>query len=212
MCARPHEAAGGAGELGDASKVSRPEPVLPIAALLACDVEALRRAQALLEARIGAVWSRSPSYRWSYSDYYEREMGRVLFRQFLGFDALVSPESLVSLKWEAREIERALARVSDDEVRRRVNVDPGYVDAGKVALASGKSAPHRLYLGEGVFGEVTLLFESGSFRALRTTYRDYAEPRALSFFKQLRGRYLEKLRQWRACGCPWPIVSRGGGS
>jgi len=185
--------------------------VLPIAGLLACDLEALRQAQALLEARIGPVWSSSPSYRWSYSEYYEREMGRVLFRQFLGFDALVPPESLVFLKWEAREIERALGRVLGDRVRRRVNVDPGYVDAGKVALASGKSAPHRLYLGEGVFGEVTLLFERGSFRALPTTYKDYGEPRALSFFGQLRERYLEKLRQWRACGCPRPIAARGGG-
>lgn len=212
MCARPEEAAGGAGELGDRSEFSPPDPVLPIAGLLACDLEALHQAQALLETQVGPVWSRSASYRWLHSRYYEREMGQVLFRQFLGFDALISPASLVSLKREARKIERALARVSRGEVRRRVNIDPGYVDAGKVALASGKRAPHRLYLGRGVFGEVTLVFEKGSFRALATTYRDYSEPRALAFFGQLRGHYLEKLRQWRACGCPRPIVLYCGDS
>jgi len=34
-----------------------------------------------------------------------------------------------------------------------VNIDPGYISLGKLVLASTKDHAHRLYLGEGVYGE-----------------------------------------------------------
>jgi hypothetical protein len=79
--------------------------------------------------------------------------------------------------------------------RRRINLDPGYVDLSKLVLATTKNHQHRLYLGQGVYGEVTLRFTRKSFRPWEWTYPDYRSEHYVQFFNEVRNTYLEQLRK-----------------
>jgi hypothetical protein len=82
-----------------------------------------------------------------------------------------------------------------DSGGRRINLDPGYLDAYKVVLASTKNANQRIYLGSGIYGEATLLYHDGGFHGLEYTYRDYLWPETLAFLTQARAHYLTQLRE-----------------
>jgi hypothetical protein len=53
-------------------------------------------------------------------------------------------------------------------------------------LASCKDYSHRLYLGDGVYGELTLIFEHGAWRAMPWTYPDYRTEAYQAFFSRVR--------------------------
>jgi hypothetical protein len=79
-----------------------------------------------------------------------------------------------------------------------VNLDPGYLEAGKLVLASTKNASQRIYLRAGIYAEATLLYYEGAFHGCSYTYPDYLWPQTLAFFIRLRALYLQQLRQHRA--------------
>jgi hypothetical protein len=83
---------------------------------------------------------------------------------------------------------------------RRVNIDPGYLAGAKFVLLTGKDYSHRLYLGEGIYGEVTLVVQRGGFSPLPWTYPDYGSQPLLGILDQLRRKYLWQLKQTRIQG------------
>ena len=171
-----------------------PKPVKIFIALLASDEKLVAPAESCLEENFGPIDSAGPVLPWEMTDYYGPEMGKGLCRRFVSFGPLSGPERLPEIKLRAQEIEEEYAEGAGGTRRRRVNIDPGYLDAGKVVLASTKSAPHRLYLGSGIYGEITLVFQNGSFRSFAHTYQDYLWPETSSFFAALRSIYLAQLR------------------
>jgi len=60
--------------------------------------------------------------------------------------------------------------------KRTINLDPGYLAQDKLVLATTKDFYQRLYLGQGIYGEVTLHFQKGRFRYFSWTYPDYSDP------------------------------------
>lgn len=56
---------------------------------------------------------------------------------------------------------------------RRINLDPGYIDSAKVVLVSTKDFSHRIYLGKGIYGEVTLMYSGKDYQVLPYTYHDF---------------------------------------
>ena len=74
-----------------------------------------------------------------------------------------------------------------------MNIDPGYLTAARVVLASTKDFAHRLYLGKGIYGEVTLLYQKKDFQALPWTYPDYRSEAYRQFFRELRRVYMAQL-------------------
>ena len=78
---------------------------------------------------------------------------------------------------------------------RRVNIDPGYIEAGKLVLASTKNASQRIYLRSGIYAEATLLYYEGEFHGCSYTYPDYLWPETLAFLTRLRAIYLQQLRK-----------------
>jgi hypothetical protein len=126
--------------------------------------------------------------------YYDREMGPGLQKIYLSWPTLGTPDQLVELKLLAMDLERRLAEGQGERSRRRVNLDPGYVFGGGLVLSTGKFAGHRLYLGQRIWGELTLYFRHG-FAALPWTYRDYQDPGVLSLLFDMRKAYLAALRK-----------------
>ena len=124
------------------------------------------------------------------TDYYEREMGASLIRRLVSFAALVRPEALPDIKNLTQRIEM---RYAEGE-RRRVNIDPGYISPSHLILATGKGYSHRPYLRDGIYADLTLIFENGTFRPLPWTYPDYAGRSITALMNRVREKYLLDLR------------------
>jgi hypothetical protein len=81
--------------------------------------------------------------------------------------------------------------------RRLLNLDPGYISLGKLVLATTKDYSHRLYLGQGIYGEVTLYYRHGAFHPWEWTYPDYASERYCQLFAAIRSLYVQQLNALR---------------
>jgi hypothetical protein len=125
-----------------------------------------------------------------HTDYYHQEMGQPLVRRLASFDRLIRQEELARVKVQTNYLEAELR----EEGNRTVNLDPGYLLAERLVLASGKNYAHRIYLGEGIFADLTLIYQNKDYRPLAWTYTDYAEPRIRAWLRALREKYLLQLR------------------
>lgn len=136
--------------------------------------------------RMAAVWGDpariSGPFPFDRTDYYAREMGEPLWRRFFVADRFVPRDSLPAVKVAAERIEQACSEGGC----RTVNVDPGLLTEENFVLATGKNYSHRVYLADGVFAEVTLLYRGGEYRALPWTYPDYASGEIRGFLGELR--------------------------
>jgi len=174
-------------------KAGEPQKVKIFVGLLIARLSLLPQVRQLLEEKLGTVDLSSQALDFNYTDYYEAEMGTGLKRVFLGFSELVTPDRLVDIKLFTNNLERTLSEGG----KRQVNLDPGYLTAAKVVLASTKDYAHRLYLGSGIYGEVTLVFRQKQFQPLAWTYPDYRTEAYHEFFRQLRSTYMGQLAAMR---------------
>lgn len=170
---------------------ANPDPVKLVCAIMGQDETKLAEGRELLADRFGAVELAGPVFDFTFSSYYEREMGAGLVKQFLGFGPLVYPEDLADIKRASNGLEAGLVR-SDGMPGRALNIDPGYVNGGQLVLATTKNYSHRIYIGKGIFAEVTLLYTRGEFTPLPWTYRDYSTEAALAFFTRVRAAFLDQ--------------------
>lgn len=136
------------------------------------------RALPFLSGHFGEIALEGPRTEWTYSDYYREEMGSPLFRRFVFFKDLVDQDSLAGIKHATNHLEQSFVVGG----RRTINMDPGYLTPAKLVLASTKDYSHRIYLGTGIFAEVTLVFRKGAFRPHVNTYRDYRDEGSLRVF------------------------------
>jgi hypothetical protein len=146
-------------------------------------ISALTRSFGPLEFSHGPI----PFY---FTDYYREEMGEGLVKSYLTFETEIDREALAGIKVSTNELERQFA-VSG---RRTVNLDPGYLAADKLVLASTKDFYHRVYLSQGIFAEVTLHYRKGKYRFFSWTFPDYREPGFLEFLEKVRARYVKTIR------------------
>jgi hypothetical protein len=145
-----------------------------------------------LQQTFGTIVRRSQPFPFTQTAYYSREMGEEIMRLYLAFEPLVGMADLAAIKHTTNHLETRWATASG---QRRVNLDPGYLDLAKVVLASTKDHAHRLYIGAGIFAEVTLRYRQKGFQPWDWTYPDYRLPVTLTFFNQLREDYKAQIRQ-----------------
>ncbi|MBS3765816.1 DUF4416 family protein [Candidatus Bipolaricaulota bacterium] len=174
-------------------KPSSPEPVKLFAGVLTGYPELVPEVEFRLSDRFGTIDEESPLISFDYTDYYRDEMGEGLQRKFFSFRDLIPPEELAEIKLETNEIELSLAKDSNADAERPVNIDPGYLGPSKLVLATTKNYSHRIYLERGIYAEVTLQYENGGFRPQPWTYPDYRSDEYLDFFQGLREEYLLQL-------------------
>lgn len=121
----------------------------------------------------GPVATASDVFPFGWTEYYRSTMGSDLLRLLLVFERSFDPGRLVDAKIQTNEIEHDVEARGGFPEARPVNVDPGYLTQSKLVLASTKDHAHRVYLGSGVHGEVTLAFHDGAYRPHPWTYPDY---------------------------------------
>ena len=170
------------------------EPVKLFVGFIASSQEALIEASEALRSHLGPTDMESEAIPFNFTHYYESEMGGSLIRKFASYERLVRPEELVELKLLTQAIENDFGLRKTFSMKRPANLDPGYIGATKLVLATTKDASHRIYLGRGIFAEITLQFRSGAFAPLPWTYPDYRTQSHLEFFSRVRLLYLEQLR------------------
>ncbi len=150
----------------------------------------LSRTEELLRGEFGQIDGASVAFPFDFTDYYDEEMGKDLWRKWVSFEKPISQDDITRMKLTTIRLEKSLAR---DDGSRTANLDPGYLTSSKVVLATTKDYSHRLYLGQGIFAEVALIYERGGFRPLDWTYPDYRRDDSLRFFKETRDRLKAKL-------------------
>lgn len=170
--------------------VRRPQPVKLVASMFSGRPELLESAEAALQEHFGPVDYQSPLIAFEHTHYYTPEFGSGLQRRFIAFDRLVDPQDLADIKLLTNSLEQRWA----EHGRRRINLDPGYVSRAKLVLATTKDFAHRIYLGRGIYAEVTLTFRQGEWRPWPWTYPDYASTPYLEVFRHIRALYVQQLQ------------------
>ena len=165
-------------------------PAKFFAGLITSRDELIGQASRTLARNLGTIDLISERLAFNFTAYYEDEMGKGLFRRFLFFEDLALPDRLSSIKKETDRIEEGLR----GSTGRQVNIDPGYINSHQVVLGTNKNYSHRIYLQDGVYADLTLVYHEGNFRPLAWTYPDYSSPEVLKLLKQVRERYLLQLR------------------
>ena len=170
---------------------SPPDPATLIIGMLSARPEVLDGAEAALVRLYGDIDLRSQDMEFTHTDYYEREMGAGLKRRFLSFIEKIDPSRMIEIKLATNALEDEFAR-KYSFAARPLNLDPGYICGSKLVLASTKDRAQRLYMGGGVYVEITLEFRKHNFRPAEMTYSDYRTPEYISYFTEVRARHLAR--------------------
>jgi hypothetical protein len=142
-----------------------------------------------LSTHFGPLDYRSSSLAFRHTHYYDDEMGTPIIRFFLSFTELVNPGRLSEIKVTTNRIETSFM----SEGKRKINIDPGLLFLGSFILATTKASAHRIPLANGIYGEITLLFQKGTFRTVEWTYPDYREGDYIGILNAIRQIYKKQL-------------------
>lgn len=144
--------------------------------------------------RFGPLDFKSPLLPFCYTSYYEEEMGKNLKRKIISFQKLIEPALLSKIKIFTNQLEKEFFYPQSSN--RRLNLDPGYISLSKLVLASTKNYIHRIYIGEGIYAEVTLQYrKKEGFKPWKWTYPDYQSPAYLEIFNHLREIYRKQIKR-----------------
>jgi hypothetical protein len=139
----------------------------------------------------GNIDYQSPDIDFTFTDYYNKEMGNPITRRFYGFKNLIEPEDLVDIKLASNRIEKK----STIDNARKVNLDPGYLELGKFILATTKDQQHRIYIRNGIFEEITLFYRDGQWRHWEWTYPDFRSEIYKKELIKIRNIYKKQLNE-----------------
>lgn len=169
-------------------EIRSPIPVKLFIGMLSPDPALFDVCTDLVCKEYGPVDFRSELIPWIDSDYYQEEMGTGILRRFIFFERLMDPGDLPAIKMSAIRIEKDFAVQSGNSLQRRINLDPGYVTEAKIVLATTKDYSHRVYIGDGIYAEVTLRYgaKERGFNPLDYTYLDYRTVRYRTLFNKAR--------------------------
>ncbi|MUM76240.1 DUF4416 family protein [Pseudodesulfovibrio sp. F-1] len=142
-----------------------------------------------LETRFGPAGHVSELFPFDQTGYYDEELGTPIGRRLLAFDALRPLDELARIKLDTNAIEAAHAAGT----RRCFNLDPGFLTLERLVLATGKNFSHRIYLGQGIWADLTLIWQRGRWSDFPWTFPDYAGPEMKSRLTKLRQLYKTKL-------------------
>ena len=163
--------------------------------MLAGDKALFARAEEEMQNLWGSMDVSSEVMPFTYTNYYQKEMGSPLWRKFVAFEKLIDPGRLAVIKRQSNELEERYAKNNETKepgILRSVNLDPGYIDLSKLVLASTKNYSHRIYIGDSIYAEATLHYHKGDWRSWPYSYPDYACGDYNVFFNRVREKLMEQ--------------------
>jgi len=144
----------------------------------------------VLEDNFGPVDMHGPVLDFSFTDYYDSEMGGRPVRYLLLFRNLIDPAALADIKTLTNTLEKQFSL----EGNRRINLDPGLLSLDNLILATCKDRSHRIPLKDGIYAETTLIYQNHDFQRLPWTYADYSSDEVRAVLRSFRTRYRELLK------------------
>ncbi len=186
-------------------KIEKPKKSKLIISIIANKEIMFENAKSLLIDEFGDIDNESDYQSFDYTSYYEKEMGSNLLQKLVSFNKLISPGLLSRIKHKTNKMEMILSfdeiknnndnlkNIKNNEIKRKVNLDPGYLTLSKFILASTKNGPARIYLNNGIYAEITLSFIKKSFCAVGWTYKNYQTPEYIYFLNNIRENYKREI-------------------
>ncbi|RKX96219.1 MAG: DUF4416 domain-containing protein [Spirochaetes bacterium] len=174
------------GEKDKMGKISFPDRAILFCGILYNKNFDLKKVEEILARYFGKIIFSSSKFEFTETDYYNEEMGEPIFRIFYAIDKLIEQDKIIELKLLSNKLEDEYFTINS---KRKVNIDPGYVTKAKVVLPTTKNFQHRIYMGKGIFAEVTLRWRKGSFTEWEWTFKDYRRKESIEFFNKLREYY-----------------------
>lgn len=163
-----------------------PKPAKLVIGIITTELKLIENLVSELISQFGQLDLVSSWMHFNYTAYYEPEMGSPLFRRAFAFKPLILQDDLSAIKVATNQIEHQYSQKG----RRQVNIDPGYMLRERFVLASGKNFSHRISIGAGIYADLTLIYQKGSFQKLPWTYPDYSDDGMLEFLEQVRNKYI----------------------
>ncbi len=174
--------------------IKTPPCAHPFVSIMFSSPEKLQQTLDHLTKRLGTVLGSGLSYKViDFTDYYVKEFDADLQKQFFVFEKPVNLEAFNQIKIRTNQIETEIDLTIPRQ--RVVNIDPGYLTTAKLVLYSTKNFSHRIYTGNGIFAEVTMLYAHGEFVRLPWTYSDYYWEENLNFLYTMRNKIVKIARK-----------------
>lgn len=160
------------------------------------DKDVLEAAMKILVDEFGEVDGVCEEFSFSeeFSNYYDEEIGGEGLRRIYSFEKTVDPARQAEIKERTNEIE---SQFSIDG-KRRINLDPGFINHGRLMLATTKAAGFRIPLKNGIHTELTLFYARGGWHKFPWSYRDYQSERVQQFLTEVRKKYLRQRKENKA--------------
>jgi hypothetical protein len=175
-------------------ELKNPSSVKLIIGILAANEAALTTAVKAISKSFGVIDLTSDVWAFTQTDYYKDELGPNALRQFVTIEKPIDPGNLAQIKHDTNSLEQQLADSLKLPLPRPVNLDPGFIEPSKLVLASTKNFSHRIYIGNKMFAEVTLMYEKGRWRHFEYTFPDYRQSCYQNFLTKVRCRLMEQLK------------------
>lgn len=166
----------------------RPAAALPaklVVGVLTAEKGLITGVAGALSERFGPMDMVSPWMLFSDTLYYEKEMGGPLYRRVFAFSRLVDQGDLADAKVWTNAVETDFSIGGN----RQVNIDPGHLLHARFVLATAKDHAHRIFIGNGIYADLTLTYRAGEFRPLPWTFPDYTAKTMIGFLTDVRRRY-----------------------
>jgi len=143
-----------------------------------------------ISSLFGEIDSVSDAFAFDFTDYYKPEMGKNLVRQFFSFKDLTEGDFIVEIKKKCLEFEEKFS----ENGKRRLNIDPGYIDLYKLVLVSEKYMGHKIYLRNGICADMVLLLGKNKITPFMWTFPDFKSGKYDEYFLSLRRTYKNQLK------------------
>ena len=156
-----------------------------IVSIIYSSMDALADALKQLEKQFGRVQCETREIAYG-GDLYKEEMGDRLERRFFSFDRMVERDKLPEIKGICSRVEKLFGDQVGDFTFRTVNIDPGILTPDNLTMVSHREYNHRIYLTDGVFAELALVYSHGRFVRLPWTNLEFCEGEAIDFFARVR--------------------------
>ena len=174
--------------------MSRPQPPRPAKLVIGFFLKEKKIGGGVIKAlveKFGPIDMASSWFPFDFTTYYHDETGIPLFRRLFGFKKLIQQQDLAQIKVTTNSLEQQYASGG----KRPVNIDPGYLLHERFVLATGKNYSHRIYIGKGIYADLTLIYAHGRFEPLPWTYPDYASKNIIDFLEKGRKKYGVDVKQ-----------------
>jgi len=176
-------------------ELKEPRSVKLFVGILAANDKCLQAAIEALTSEFGKTDLVGDVWPFTQTNYYNKETGEHILRQFVSIESLIDPGTLAKVKHRTNKLEQKLSEKLKLSVPRPVNLDPGMIEPSKLILATTKNYSHRIYIGQKMYAEVTLIYHKGTWQPFDYTYADYRQECYLDFFSKVRAKLCEQLRE-----------------